>query len=365
MKTSKRSILAFFSGCSLLILAACSNPTATQQQTNTETPNDRSTTVADAKAGEINIYSARHYDTDKVMYDKFTENTGIKVNIIEGKDDQLIERIKSEGTNSPADVLITVDVARLTRAQQAAIFQSIDSEVLESAIPQNLQEPQNFWFGFSKRARVIVYNTAKVKESGLSTYEALAEPKWKGRICMRSSSNVYNQSLVASEIAANGVEKTEKWLKALVNNFARPPQGNDINQIEDVASGQCDVALVNQYYFARLKESKDPKNQEIVSKVALFFPKEGSGTHINISGAGVVVNAPHKENAIKFLEFLASSEGQELFADANNEYPAVSGVKLNPVVESFGNFSESKLNIASFGDKNAEAVKLMDKEGWK
>lgn len=362
MKTNKRSILAFFSGCTLLILAACTTQTATQQ---TNTPGDRSTT-ATAKTGELNIYSARHYDSDRAMYDKFTSSTGIKVNLIEGKDDELIERIKSEGANSPADVLITVDVARLTRAEQADIFQPIDSKVLESAIPKNLRDPKNFWFGFSKRARVIVYNTAKVKKSDLSTYEALAEPKWKGRICMRSSSNVYNQSLVASEIAAKGVEKTQKWLEGLVSNFARDPQGNDINQIEDVASGKCDVALVNQYYFARLKESKDAKKQEIVSQVALFFPKqEGGGTHINISGAGLVVNAPHKENAIKFLEFLASSEGQELFADANNEYPAVAGVKLNPVVESFGSFSESKLNIASFGDKNAEAVKLMDKEGWK
>jgi iron(III) transport system substrate-binding protein len=314
---------------------------------------------------EINLYSSRHYDSDDRLYQQFTQETGIKINLIEGKDDELIERIKSEGKNTPADVFITVDVGRLWRAQQQGIMQPISSKTLENKIPQNLRSPEGYWFALTKRARVIVYNTQKVKPSDLSTYEALAEPKWKGRICVRSSANIYNQSLVAATIEKIGEAKTQTWIEGLVKNFAIPPQGNDVDRIKSVASGQCDVSIVNHYYFARLKQSTEPKNKEITSKVALFFPNQKEdGTHINISGAGVVVNAPHKENAIKFIEYLVTPEAQAIFANANEEYPVISGVKTNQTLASFGNFKESKLDVVAYGKRNAEAVKLMDKAGW-
>ncbi|RMF27847.1 MAG: Fe(3+) ABC transporter substrate-binding protein [Cyanobacteria bacterium J083] len=314
------------------------------------------------ETGEVNVYTSRHYDTDDQLYQLFTEETGIKINLIEGKDNELIERIKSEGQNSPADVLITVDVGRLWRAQQEGILQPIQSSILEEKIPSNLRSPEGYWFGLSKRARIIVYNVDKVKPEELSTYEALAEPKWRGRICVRSSSNIYNQSLVAAKIEEIGAEATLAWLKGLVQNFARQPEGNDTAQIKAVASGVCDVALVNHYYVARLKQSKDPQTQEIAAKVAVFFPNP---THINISGIGVTTNAPNKEQAIKFVEFLVTPEAQEIFANANNEYPVVKGIEPNETLKSFGEFKESSLNVAAYGKRNAEAVKLMDQAGWK
>ena len=350
----RRSVVALVSLLTVLIAAGCTEPTSPEKNISQQD-----------SAGEINLYSSRHYDTDKELYNNFTAETGIKINLIEGKDDELIERIKSEGANSPADVLIAVDVARLWRAQNEGILQPISSSVLESAIPENLRSPDGYWFGISKRARVIVYNTNKVKPSELSTYEALAKPKWKGRICVRSSGNVYNQSLVASEIEGKGVEETEKWLKGFVANFAREPKGNDTAQIKAVAAGECDVALVNHYYFARLRQSEDAKDREVVAKIGIFFPnqKEG-GTHINISGGGVAANAPHKENSIKFLEYLVTPEAQEIFANKNNEYPVIVQMKPNPAVANFGEFKESNLPIAGYGEENAEAVKLMDRSGW-
>ena len=345
------NLVKFCSVLTLLVATGCGTTSSTTENKTT---------------GEINLYSSRHYDSDKELYDKFTEETGIEINLIEGKDDELIQRIKGEGANSPADVLITVDIARLWRSQNEGLLQPIDSEKLKSAIPENLRSPEGYWFGFSKRARVIVYNQNKVKPKELSTYEALAKPQWKGRICIRSSNNVYNQSLVASEIEGKGAAETEKWLKGLVKNFAREPQGNDTAQIKAVASGVCDIALVNHYYVARLKASEDPKNKEISAKIGIFFPDQNDdGTHINISGGGVAANAPHQENAVKFLEYLVTPEAQEIFANNNNEYPVISGLKANPTVASFGKFQESKLSIVGFGEKNAEAVKLMDKAGWK
>jgi iron(III) transport system substrate-binding protein len=360
MNIKQRYVVGILAGFSLLITSACSNDKqqATQEQAIANTVSN--------SGEQLNIYSARHYDSDRIMYDDFSKQTGIKVNIIEGKDDELIERIKSEGKNSPADVLITVDVGRLWRAQQEGVFQPISSTVLNKAIPENLRSPKGDWYAFSKRARVIVYNTNKVKPSELSSYEGLTEPKWKGRVCVRSSGNIYNQSLVAAMIERDGEAQTRSWIKGLVANFARQPEGGDTDQIKYVASGECDVAIVNHYYFARLKGSKDPKNQEITSNVAVFFPNQDEGgTHVNISGAGVVVNAPDKENAIKFLEFLTTPEAQEIFANQNNEYPAIAGLKPNPIVASFGKFKESQLNVAAYGEKNAQAVKIMDEAGWK
>jgi len=316
---------------------------------------------ATAKQGQVNIYSSRHYNTDDQLYDGFTETTGISINLIEGKDDELIERIKSEGANSPADILITVDAGRLWRAAQADIFAPVESQVLEEKIPENLQDPENLWFGYSKRARVIVYNKDKVDPSQLSTYEDLADPKWKDKFIVRSSSNIYNQSLVAGMIEEEGEAATGDWIKGLVANFARSPQGNDTSQIEDVAAGVADLTLANTYYLARYAD-----NPEVFDKVGIFFPNQSDrGTHVNISGAGLLKNAPNQENAIAFLEYLASPEAQEFFALGNNEYPVVEGTPLNPVVEGFGEFKDDTTNVSSYGKNNADAVKIMDLSGWK
>jgi len=257
--------------------------------------------------------------------------------------------------------LITVDAGRLWRAASAGIFAPVESEILESKIPENLQDPENLWFGYSKRARVIVYNKDKVDPSQLSTYEDLADPKWKGKFIVRSSSNIYNQSLVAGMIEEKGEEATAEWIKGLVANFARSPQGNDTSQLEDVAAGVGDLTLVNTYYVARYKD-----NPEVFDKIGIFYPnQDGRGTHVNISGAGLLKNAPNQDNAIAFLEYLASPEAQEFFALGNNEYPAVEGTPLNPVVEGFGDFKDDTTNVSSYGKNNATAVKIMDLSGWK
>ena len=323
------------------------------------TPNEQSN--VQANGGQVNIYSARHYNTDDQLYEDFTEQTGVKVNLIEGKDDELIERVKSEGANSPADILITVDAGRLWRAAEAGIFAPVESKVLEEKIPENLQDPKNRWFGYSKRARVIIYNKEKVDPSQLSTYENLTDPKWKGKFIVRSSSNIYNQSLVAGMIEEKGEQATAEWIKGLVANFARSPQGNDTSQIEDVAAGVADLTLANTYYLARYED-----NPEVFEKVGIFYPnQEDRGTHVNISGAGLLKNAPNKDNAIAFLEYLASPTAQEFFALGNNEYPVVEGTPVKPVVENFGKFKDNTTNVSAYGKNNAAAVRIMDRSGWK
>ncbi len=345
----------FFIGIATSVLIIGCNQTP-QDQSKSDQPDN---TVE--KSGQVNIYSSRHYNTDNQLYDGFTKQTGISVNLIEGKDDELIERIKSEGANSPADILITVDAGRLWRAAQAEIFAPVESAVLEEKIPANLQDPNNLWFGYSKRARVIVYNKDQVDPSQLSTYEDLADPKWKGKFIVRSSSNIYNQSLVAGMIEEKGKEDTAKWIEGLVSNFARSPQGNDTSQIEDVAAGVADLTLANTYYLARYAD-----NPEVFANVGIFFPNQDDrGAHVNISGAGLLKNAPHQEQAISFLEYLASPEAQEFFALGNNEYPVVEGTPVNSVVESFGEFKDDTTNVSAYGKNNADAVKIMDRSGWK
>lgn len=319
-----------------------------------------------AQTGTLNLYSARHYDTDNELYQSFTKKTGIKVNLVEADADQLIERIRSEGANSPADVFLTVDGGRLWRAKQAGILQPVSSKVLTSAIPASLRDPQGFWFGLSRRARVIVYNKSKVNPAQLSTYEALTEPRWKGKILVRSSTNIYNQSLVGAMLAAHGAQKTEAWARGLVANFARPPEGNDTAQIKAVADGVGDIAIVNTYYVARLMKSKDPADQAIAAKVGVFFPNQRDrGTHVNISGAGVVKTSRNKAAAIKFLEHLVTPEAQQIFARSNYEYPVVSGVSIDPAVASFGTFKSDPLNPDVYGKNNPEALKISDRAGWK
>lgn len=319
-----------------------------------------------AQAQTLNLYSSRHYNTDDQLYQGFTDQTGIKVNLIEGKDDELIERIKSEGVNSPADILITVDAGRLWRAEQAGLFAPVDSSILTEKIPANLRQPDNLWFGFSKRARVLMYNKDLVDPTELSTYENLADPKWKNKIVIRSSSNIYNQSLVAGLIEVHGEEATEEWCRNLVANFARPPEGNDRAQIEAAAAGIGDIAVANTYYLPRYAKDDDPTKQAIFEKVGVFFPNQDDrGTHVNISGGGMMKNAPNQEAAIAFLEYLASPDAQEFFALGNNEYPVVEGVPVDPLVASFGQFESDTTNVSAYGANNALAVKIMDRAGWK
>lgn len=315
----------------------------------------------------LNLYSARHYQTDEALYDNFTKATGIKINRIEAGDEQLIERLKSEGAASPADVLLIVDAARLWQAEQMGLFQPVKSAVLEERIPAKYRDPAGDWYGFSYRARVIVYNKAMVERSDVATYEALADPKNKGKVCTRSGSHPYNLSLIGSEIANLGPAKAEAWAKGVVANMARAPKGGDTDQIKAVAAGECAIALSNTYYYARIMRSTQPADREIVAKTAVVFPDQaGNGTHVNISGAGVLKNAPHKENAIKFLEYLASNDAQRYFADGNNEWPVVPSVKVaNPALEAFGKFKIDPMPIATYGKNTAAAQRLADTVDWR
>ncbi len=319
-----------------------------------------------AQKKQINIYSSRHYNTDSELYNTFSRITGIKVNLVEGKDDELIERIKTEGKNSPADILITVDAGRLWRADQAGILSPVNSKILQQQIPSNLRHPKGHWFGFSKRARVIIFNKNKVSKSQLSTYEDLANPKWKGKIITRSSSNIYNQSLVAALISILGEKKAEQWCKSLVANFARPPQGGDTDQIKAVAAGIADLALVNTYYVARLGQSDKKEERDIFSKIGVFFPNQNArGTHVNICGGGVIKTSKNRTEAVKFLEYLAGSTAQSFFAQGNNEYPVVANIKYDPIVASFGNFKSDTINVSVYGQNNSKSVQIMDRAGWK
>jgi iron(III) transport system substrate-binding protein len=315
--------------------------------------------------GEINLYSSRHYDTDERLYSEFTEKTGIKVNRIEASASALIKRIQAEGANSPADVLLTVDAGRLWSADQAGLFQPTSSKTLEDAIPANLRHPDGHWFAFSKRARVIFYAKDRVKEPP-QTYEALADPKYKGLVCTRSSSNIYMKSLMASVIEHAGRDAAKKWAEGLYANRARDPEGGDTDQIRGIISGQCDIAVGNTYYLARAirREVRDVSGQ--TDKIGVVFPnQDGRGTHVNISGGGVLKNAPNKENAVKFLEYLASKSAQEYFAAGNDEYPVVKGVATASSVQQLGSFKEDEISLTKYGENQPEAVKVYDEVGYK
>ncbi|MEM9589091.1 MAG: Fe(3+) ABC transporter substrate-binding protein, partial [Planctomycetota bacterium] len=318
-----------------------------------------------ANAQEVNVYSARHYDTDDSVYERFTEQTGIKINLIEGNSDALLQRLAREGERSPADVFITVDAGRLYQAEKQKIFQSVSSDVLEKRIPANLRHPQGLWFGLTKRARILLRSKERTAAGDITTYEQLAEPQWKGRVLVRSSSSVYNQSLVGSLIDAHGEQAAEQWCRGLVGNLARKPHGGDRDQIKGVAAGEGDVAIANSYYFARMLAGT-PEEQAAASKVEIVFPnQDGRGAHVNLSGAGVVASAPNKAGAIKFIEFLSSDFAQETFAAGNNEFPVVEGVAKTAIVKSFGEFKEDPVNAAVFGNNNEKAVRIMDRAGWR
>ena len=317
-------------------------------------------------ANEVNVYSARKEALIKPLLDRFTEQSGVTVNLVTGKADALLKRLQSEGVNSPADLLITTDAGRLHRAKAAGVTQPVRSEKLEESVPESFRDPEGHWFGLSLRARPIMYARGRVDPAELSTYEELADPKWTGRICIRSSSNIYNQSLVASMIAANGVEKTEDWAKGLVANFARPPRGGDRDQIKAVAAGVCDLAVANTYYLAGMLNSKDEVQRAAAEKVAVFWPnQQGRGVHVNVSGAVVTKAAKHRYHAVKLMEFLVSPEAQQWYAEANGEYPVLPGVPVSETLEAWGGFRMDSLNLSKLGELNPEAVKLMDRAGWK
>ncbi len=323
--------------------------------------------AAFAQANILNLYSSRHYQTDEALYANFTKAAGIKINRIEAGDDPLIERIRNEGASSPADVLVTVDAGRLWRAEQLGLFQPVESKMLQAHLPAHLRAANNLWFGFSTRARVIVYNKAMVNGADVQNYEDLANPKLKGKVCTRSGSHVYNLSLMSALIEHWGEAKAEAWARGVVANFARAPKGGDTDQILAVASGECGVALANTYYHVRLAASEKPEDKKRMAAVTLVWPNQKSfGTHLNVSGAGVLKHAPHKEAAINYLQYLVSESAQTYFASGNNEWPAVTGAPLNNRhLEALGQFKADTLNVSALGKNQPAAQKIFDRAGFK
>ncbi|WP_372570645.1 extracellular solute-binding protein [Ruegeria jejuensis] len=323
-------------------------------------------TLASAAAaeGELNLYSSRHYDTDERLYTDFEEATGIKINRIEGKADELIERMKAEGANSPADILLTVDTSRLERAKDAGVLQSIDSAVLEERIPANLQDSDNQWYGFSQRARIIFFDKNDVANPPM-TYVDLAKPEYKGMVCHRSSSNVYSQTLLSAVIENHGAEAAKGWAQGMVDNFARDPQGGDTDQLRGIVSGECDISVANTYYFARaLRKDVKGLTPEIEMIGWVFPAQQAEGAHMNLSGGGVAAHAPNKDNAVLFLEYLASDQAQQYFSAGNDEFPAVEGVALAESVQKLGEFKADEVDLSAVAKNVPEAQKIFNEVGW-
>ncbi|WP_299955703.1 extracellular solute-binding protein [uncultured Roseobacter sp.] len=315
--------------------------------------------------GELNLYSSRHYDTDERLYSDFTEQTGITINRIEGKADELIARMEAEGANSPADILLTVDTSRLERAKDAGVLQSIESAVLEERIPSNLQDSDNQWFGFSQRARIIFYDKADVAEPPVD-YVSLADPKYKGMVCHRSSSNVYSQTLLAAVIENHGEEAAKAWAQGVVDNFAREPEGGDTDQLRGLVSGQCDVSISNTYYFARALRKDVSGVSSDIEKIGWVFPaQEAEGAHMNLSGGGVAAHAPNRDNAIKFMEYLASDQAQQYFSAGNDEFPAVEGVPVSDSVSKLGEYKADAVDLSAVAKNVPAAQKIFNEVGWK
>lgn len=323
--------------------------------------------IALASSKVLNLYTARHYQTDEALYTNFTRLTGIRVNRIEGKEDELFERIRREGPASPADVFLTVDAARLQAADDAGLFAPVQSRLLAARIPEQFRDPEGNWFGYSYRARVIAYARDKVKPEEVAGMADLANPRFKGKVCVRSGGHVYNRTLVAAMLHHQGEDRTAAWLRGLVANLARQPKGGDTDQIRAVAAGECDVAVTNHYYYARLLGSDKREDQEVVRKVGIVFPDQrGPGTHVNISGGGMLRHAPNKEAAVRFLEYLASDEAQAYFANGNNEWPVVPGVRLdNPQLKVMGEFKVDRLSALELARNTVKAQRFIDRAGWR
>ena len=317
-------------------------------------------------AESLGVYSARKEALIKPILTKFTQDTGIEVKLITGKADALLTRLILEGEATPADVFITVDAGRLQRAKEADIFQPINSVLLNQRIPVNLRDKDNYWIGLSKRARTVFYNKAKVDPKELSNYESLTKDKWRNRLCIRSSNNIYNQSLIASMIETSGETATLTWIKGIVANFARPPAGGDTDQLKAIAAGVCDIAIANTYYYGRLINSQNPQDKKIAQNIGLFWLNQNNrGTHVNVSGAGIIKNSKNTANAIKLLEYLTSNQAQDWYSSINNEFPVVIGVKPSATLTKWGKFKSDSINLSRLGELNPLAVKLMDAGGWK
>ncbi len=334
-----------------LVLAACGQ--------NTEQAADP------AEAGVVNVYSARHYDADEALYQQFTEETGIRVNVVEGNPDQLIARMQAEGQVSPADVFVAADAGALWRAQNAGLFQPTTSDTINGRIPANLRAPNGEWFGFARRARIVAYDPARVRPEEIDTYEEIASPRFRGRLCVRSSDSVYNLSLVGALIEAWGPERARQWVEGVVANMARPPEGGDRDQIRAVAAGVCEIALTNSYYFIRMANG-EAADQEVTGNLRLSFPSlNGQGAHVNVSGGGVTANAPNRDNAVRLLEFLSSPESQTLVSRMNNEFPASPDVPAPAPVDAYADFQANPMAVSTYGPRQAEAQSMMSAAGWR
>jgi len=343
MKTAFKIALI---GIAMMSIASC-NSTSTKQEV-------------------VNVYTHRHYEADQQLFDQFTEETGIAVNVVSASADELIQKLELEGEGSPADVLITVDAGRLHRANEKGLLQAVQSDILSQNIPPKFRSLEGFWFGLTYRARILAYSVERVNIDELSTYEDLANENWKGRLLTRSSENIYNQSLLASIIAANGEEVAEQWASSVLANMARTPKGNDRDQVKAIASGEGDVAIVNTYYIGIMLNDANEEERKAAEQVGLFFPNQDDrGTHVNISGAGVTRYAPNKENAVKLIEFLSSESAQGTLANINFEYPVNPNVDFSPLLQSWGSFKSDELNLSILGENNQKAVMIFDRVGWK
>ena len=336
----------------LVFLAACSG--------------DGDSESASADPGVVNVYSHRHYDTDQELFRRFAESTGIQVNVQTASADELITRLETEGADTQADILVTVDAGRLQRARARGLLRGVSSETLDENVPANLRDPEGYWYGLTQRGRVIVYAKDRVSPDDLSTYEDLADPKWRGKILVRSSENIYNQSLLASIIAVRGDEEAERWAEGVVQNMARTPQGSDRDQVRDVAAGVGDLAIVNTYYLGLLFNGEDEGDRALADQVGVFFPNQSDrGAHMNVSGAGVTAYSPNPDNALQLLEFLTDTEAQTGYAEANYEYPVKPGVEWAETLIGWGEFRPDTLNLSVLGELNARAVMLFDRARWR
>ncbi|QRG70275.1 Fe(3+) ABC transporter substrate-binding protein [Brevibacillus choshinensis] len=363
MKRSKVLSTMFATVMAASLLAGCGTGSKDQAQ-----PGQKESGSTDKPAQEqsVNIYTARHYEVDDVLYKNFTDKTGIKVNVVKGKAEELIERLKREGQSSPADLFITVDGGVLNNAKQNGVLQPVQSDVIEQQVPKQLRDQNNEWIGLSTRARVIVYSKDRVKPEQLSTYEDLAADKWKGKVLVRSSTSLYNQSLVASMIELNGEQKTEEWAKGVVANMSRTPEGGDRDQAKAIAAGVGDVAIMNTYYVGQMVNSKDAEEVKASEKIGVFFPNQSTtGTHVNVSGAGLAKHSKNKENAVKLIEFLTSEEAQALMSKENFEFPVNEKAQKPELLKSWGDFKTQQIDFSKLGEHNKKSIEIMNKVGWK
>jgi iron(III) transport system substrate-binding protein len=356
------ALMLALTGC----VSSTNNNSGNNASQNTGEESNEDAVNEEQEAGEVNIYTSRHYESDQQLYKQFEEETGIKVNVVEGKGEELMERLSIEGDATEADVYITADAGNLHQAKERELLQAIESDVLTENIPEKLRDVDNQWFGLTKRARVIVYAKDRVNPEELSTYEALTEPEWKDRVVVRTSENMYNISLLASFIDVLGADKAKEWAEGLVGNMAREPQGNDRDQAKAVVAGEADVAIMNTYYIGVMLNGDDEEEKKVAENVGIFFPnQETTGTHINISGASVTKHAKNKENAIKFIEFLSGEDAQGQFAEANSEYPVNANVEPSELLKSWGEFKEQDVNLSVLGENQQEAIRIFNEVGWK